>query len=227
MRRDETILGTPQGPVEAANHVALTAPQQGFRVYRVDTDDLNYERLKVGIDGTAYSIASQAAGTGTARHVVVTVGGATVADFAASGATIANQTFPLVLTSAAGITRTVAAYEEEVALDTTALSTYTDSTANLLPANAVILAVVATVTTTITGATDWKLGDPTSAGRFSAVDSTLTAGEKVVGLLHRAGNVATVALGSTQAAAAKVRITTSGTATAGKIRVVVIAEVFA
>lgn len=228
MRRDETILGAPQGPQESVSHVAIVAPSSGLRVYRVDTDDTNYERLQLGALGTAYEIASQAAGTGTARNILLTHGGNTKLTVASTGVNIPSLIPPLVLTTATGgITRTVQAYEEEVTLDTTALSTHTDSSANLLPANAVILAVVGTVTTTITGATDWKLGDASEAGRFSAADSTLTAGTKSIGLLHRAGDVATVALGPTQAAAAKVRITTTGTATAGKVRVTVLAEVFA
>lgn len=47
----------------------------------------------------------------------------------------------------------------------------TDTTGNLLPANSIILAVNGTVNTTITGSSDWKLGDATTAGRFSAADS--------------------------------------------------------
>ena len=104
--------------------------------------------------------------------------------------------------------------------------TTTDTTANLLPANAIILAVVARVTTTITTATDWKLGDPTSATRFAAVNATMTAGATSVGLLHQAGDVATVALGPTQAAAAKVRVTTTGTPGAGAIRITVFYRLF-
>lgn len=97
----------------------------------------------------------------------------------------------------------------------------TDTTANLLPANSVIHSVVARVVTAITTATDWKLGDATTAGRFSAADATLTAGETQVGLVHQAGNITTTAAGPTQAAAAKVRVTTTGTPGAGAIRITV------
>lgn len=93
MRRDETTYGTPQGPVESANHVALTAPQTGLRVYRVDTDDATYERLQVGVSGATYAIESQAAGSGSvARSVVVNVGGTDVLTAAASGVTLAGTT---------------------------------------------------------------------------------------------------------------------------------------
>jgi hypothetical protein len=99
--------------------------------------------------------------------------------------------------------------------------TTTDTAANLLPANAIIEAVVARVTTTITTATDWKLGDATTAGRFSAANAVMTAGATAVGLEHQQGSVATNAAGPVQTAAAKVRVTTTGTPGAGVIRITV------
>lgn len=99
--------------------------------------------------------------------------------------------------------------------------TTTDTSANLLPANSIIEAVVARVTTTITTATDWKLGDPTTAGRFTAANATMTAGTTDVGLLHWSGAVTTLAAGPSQSAAAKVRVTTTGTPGAGAIRITV------
>lgn len=101
---------------------------------------------------------------------------------------------------------------EEITLSTSGATT--DSTANLLPANSIILGVSARVTTTITTATDWSVGDGSTAARFAAANSTLVAGTTSVGLAHWAGTVAMV-----QAAAAKLRITCTGTAGAGKIRV--------
>ena len=99
--------------------------------------------------------------------------------------------------------------------------TTTDTTANLLPANAIIEAVVARVTTTITTATSWQLGDPTTAGRFTNANSTMTAGTTDIGLKHQQGSVATDAAGPVQTAAAKVRVTTVGTPGAGAIRITV------
>jgi hypothetical protein len=56
--------------------------------------------------------------------------------------------------------------------------TTTDSSANLLPAGAVIDMVQGVVNTTITAScTGWELGDPTTAARFTSNDTTLTAGE--------------------------------------------------
>lgn len=99
----------------------------------------------------------------------------------------------------------------------------TDSSANLLPVGSLLLGVVARVTTTITTATDWKLGDATTAARFCPAQSgaQLTAGATIVGLDHLSGAVSTLATGPSQAAAAKLRITTTGTPGAGVIRVTV------
>jgi hypothetical protein len=96
--------------------------------------------------------------------------------------------------------------------------TTTDTSANLLPANAYIDFVSARITTTITTATDWKLGDATTAGRFTAANSTMTAGTTTVGMVHvdQVG-----AAGPRQTAAAKVRVTTTGTPGAGAIRITV------
>lgn len=106
--------------------------------------------------------------------------------------------------------------------------TTTDTSANLLPANAIIEAVVARVTTTITTATDWKLGDSAQAARFTAAQSgaQLTAGATVVGLLHRDPTVASSNLGPVQSSAAAVRVTTTGTPGAGRIRVTVFYSAF-
>lgn len=104
--------------------------------------------------------------------------------------------------------------------------TTTDTSANLLPANSIIEAVVARVTTTIGTATDWKLGDPTTAGRFTAANATMTAGTTDVGLLHWSGAVSTLATGPSQPSAAKVRVTTTGTPSAGAIRITVFYRTF-
>lgn len=97
----------------------------------------------------------------------------------------------------------------------------TDSSANLLPANSIIQAVVARITTTIATATNWKMGDGTTADRFTAANSTLTSGTQDIGLRHQQGSIATDAAGQVQTAAAKLRITTTGTPSAGVVRVTV------
>ena len=101
--------------------------------------------------------------------------------------------------------------------------TTTNTSASLLPAGALILAVVARVTTTITTATNWKLGDSTTSGRFCAVQSgpQLTVGATVIGMDQMSGAVTTLDAGPSQAAAATVRVTTTGTPGAGAIRITV------
>lgn len=91
----------------------------------------------------------------------------------------------------------------------------TDTTANLLPADSIIEAVTARVTTTIATATTWAVGDPTTPTRFSAANATLVAGTTSVGTTQVDQ---TGAPGPRQVAAAKVRITTVGIPSAGAIR---------
>lgn len=107
---------------------------------------------------------------------------------------------------------------EEITLNIAA--TFTESAANLLPANSIIEGVVARVTATIATATDWKLGDAAQTARFLAATTDLTLGTTKVGLAHRHPDVV-AALGPVQATAAKLRITTTGVPSAGKVRVTV------
>jgi hypothetical protein len=101
--------------------------------------------------------------------------------------------------------------------------TTTDTTANLLPANSVIEAVLARVTTTITTATSWQLGDPTTAGRFTTANATMTSGTTDIGKVYMTTGIASATTGIYQTAAAKVRVTTVGTPGAGAIRISVLA----
>ena len=140
-------------------------------------------------------------------------------DLAALAASGALTSLTKVIAAGSGSTLTIGANTELMTLSTVGATT--DSSANLLPANALILGVAARVTTTITTATDWALGDGTTAARFAAANATLTAGTTEVGLAHWLGSVSTGATGPTQASAAKLRITTSGTPGAGAIRVTV------
>jgi hypothetical protein len=94
----------------------------------------------------------------------------------------------------------------------------TDSSANLLPANSIIESVTARVTTTIVTATDWALGDGTISTRFTSANATLTAGTTTIGFNQVEG---TGTSGKIQTSAAKLRITTTGTPSAGVIRVTV------
>ena len=116
--------------------------------------------------------------------------------------------------------------EEEITLATTGPTT--DSSTYLLPANSIILCVTGVITEAIAGSvTNWQLGDSGAAGRFSAVDTTKSIGEAVPKTsfppVQIGTGVASGTAGVYQAAAAKVRVTTTGggNPTAGKIRVVV------
>lgn len=128
----------------------------------------------------------------------------------------------LTMQSDAGALMKLQILEEEVTLGTGALTT--DTTANLLPANSLILGIIGEVTTTITTSADWKLGDASTADRFTAANSTLTAG--TISYPSGAHWDHSKAAGYTpyQASAAKVRIT-MGTSNpgAGKVRVTVFA----
>lgn len=109
--------------------------------------------------------------------------------------------------SANGASWTRGQISESITLATGGLTT--DSTANLLPANSLIDGVVCRVTTTITTATSWAVGDATTAARFIAADSTLTANETQNGIIQ--WNTANAnAAGPVQTAAAKLRITAAG-----------------
>lgn len=170
----------------------------------------------------------------SSNHTLFSDGGNTYVN-AASGGTVGisvNGTVILAATSASltesvnairsttnGALWTRGTLSEAITLDTGAA--FTDSTANLLPANSIIEAVVARVTTTITTSANWKLGDATTTDRFTAANSTLTAGTTDVGLRHQQGSISTDATGPVQTAAAKLRITLNAAPGAGAVRVTV------
>lgn len=102
---------------------------------------------------------------------------------------------------------------------TVAVAASTDTTGNLLPANAIIEAVVVRVTAIIPTAATFIVGDATTAARF-ATGVLVAADTTAVGLLHRHPDVAAAA-GPVQVAAAKVRITPNAqpTSPVGVVRI--------
>lgn len=96
--------------------------------------------------------------------------------------------------------------------------TTTDTGQNCLPANSVIDAVVYRITTTITTAASFTIGDSTTAARFCASQSTLTAGTTGVCMVQWTSATAGT-MG--QASAASVRVTTNANPGAGAIRLIV------
>lgn len=128
-------------------------------------------------------------------------------------------------TGANGTAATITTTCENVTLATGGATT--DTTANLLPANSLILNVTAIVTTSITTSTGWQLGDASVAGRFTASNTTMTAGTRDTGSVMWLANTTSSGAGPYQVAAAKVRITVAGgNAGAGAIRVCVTALTF-
>lgn len=129
--------------------------------------------------------------------------------------------------STVGVTANGAAFVPFVNSELLTLSTggtTTDTTANLLPANSIVLGVTGRVTTTISGGTcsGWQLGDPTTAGRFTASNSTLTAGTTDFGKVALTTGIASATTGMYQTAAAKVRVTcATGAPGAGVVRITV------
>lgn len=121
-----------------------------------------------------------------------------------------------------GETYAIASNSELLTLSTG--GTTTDTTGNLLPANAIILSVVVRVTTTISGGstpTTWEAGDATTPARFISTGNALTATTTAVGLNQMQGGVSTNAAGPVQSSAAKVRITLDQTPGQGAVRITV------
>jgi len=101
--------------------------------------------------------------------------------------------------------------------------TTTNTGVSCLPQASVIDAVLYYITTTITTAASFQIGDSTTVGRFCTAQSTLTAGTS--------GICATQWFSATagtmgQLAASTVRITTNANPGAGKIRLAVISHTF-
>lgn len=147
--------------------------------------------------------AGIAIGNGTAADVSGAITLATITQQSANGAQwVKGQSSELLTLSTVGLT--------------------TDTTGNLLPAGSIIEAVVCRVTTTITTTTNWAVGDATQSARFSSANATLVAGTTSIGLNQADPTVASSNLGPVQVAAAKVRITCTGSNPgAGVVRITV------
>ncbi len=116
-------------------------------------------------------------------------------------------------------TNTSAACETSFGATTLSVGgTTTDTGLNCLPATAVIDAVVYRITTTITTAANFTIGDATTAARFCATQSTITSGTTGTCFVQADQ---TGAPGPRQVSAAKVRVTTNVNPGAGAIRLIV------
>ena len=114
--------------------------------------------------------------------------------------------------------------EEEITLDTGAA--FTDSTADLLPANAIIDAVPYLITEDITGPpTTITIQTPITGNRFAGpTGGSLAAGAGGVGLQQQGIPGAD---GMIQLVAGKIRISLDDVPTGGKVLVQVFARVYA
>jgi hypothetical protein len=238
---------------DAANFLAQrnsTAVQE-FRVYGTYIDASNYHRLVVGrYDGSNYSLiyAEKAGSPGIAALAlgsssgIVQFGDTTGRQYNADATSLNSQvnnaqdlgvsaarfrTLYLgtseVLSLSTGEAQTKGVATELLTLSTGAATT--DTTANLLPANSLIDSVVVRVTTGITTAVSFTVGDATTGARF-ATGVAAAAGTTSVGLLHKNPDVAAAA-GPVQTTAAKVRITCNTTPGAGIVRITVFYRTFA
>lgn len=114
---------------------------------------------------------------------------------------------------------------ELITLDTAEV--FTESAADLLPADALIESVTARVTADITTATEWAVGDGDGyPERFSSPNSTLVEGTRSVGLDHHLSPGFSPQTGPVQSVAGRVRITLDVIPDAGSVRVVVFYQRF-
>ena len=122
----------------------------------------------------------------------------------------------LAYQSSNSATLTVGQVSELLTLSTG--SAYTDSVGNLLPAGAIIDAVTFYITQTISGGstpTTIAVGDASTANRFVSTGTPLTAGSSAVGLNQIDAGT------SSQAAAAKIRVTLDQVPGQGIVRITV------
>lgn len=98
------------------------------------------------------------------------------------------------------------------------VATTTDTGLACLPGNAVIDAVVYRITTTITTAASFQIGDATTVGRFCGAQSTLLAGTTGICFVQADQ---TGAAGPRQTTSVAVRVTTNVNPGAGAIRLIV------
>lgn len=137
-----------------------------------------------------------------------------------SGGVVISGGDPLYLAGSNGQYWAVGQASELVTLN----GTPKDTVGNLLPANAVIQAVVVRIITGASGSCSaFNIGDPTTPARFAA-STAVTTGTTVVGLAHVDQ---TGAAGPRQTSATTVRFTcVSGTLTGGSARVTVFYDQF-
>lgn len=202
---------------------AAAAAGQTYTLTKIDTSANTCSVTRAG-SNTIDLILTVTLSTLGDHVTVVDNGNATVGHWHITGGNYSVQTCDTQAT-ANGASVAQCSASELLTLSTSGLTTQT--TANLLPAGAIIDSVVTRITTAITTTTNWAVGDSTTTSRFSAANATKTLGTVQVGLAHMSGAVTTLAAGPTQAAADKVQITCTGSNPgAGAVRITVFYRLF-
>lgn len=190
------------------------------------------------LDTTWWNAAASLPGTSGSAVIAAAVGSTSVSLvditqtpwvwYACTSGGCTASTTPVGNFSSAGSGSTWTYFQKSELVTLATGATTTDTTANVLPANSVIDMVQGVVNTTITGScTGWELGDATTAARFSANNTGLTAATAANAPAAITTGVASSTTGPYQTSAAKLRITCAGgNPSAGKIRVVVYGRTF-
>lgn len=138
------------------------------------------------------------------------------AGFVSSNGGFSGPTWNLGGPFGSGTAQTFSSCETAAAPTTLSVGgTTTDTGINCLPANSIIDAVTYRITTTITTAASFTIGDASGATRFCGAQSTLTSGTTGTCLAQYGTGT------QVQTAAAKVRVTTNVNPGAGAIRLIV------
>ena len=202
---------------QAGNIIAFAAAGQYWCQYQPNPKAIAYSIPCSTSGGTPVNLAAPGpiGGTTPGSGAFTTLSASGSATF--SGPTPGNVTF----SEPFGSTESFTSNGCETSSAATTLSTggtTTDTGLSCLPATAVIDTVVYRITTTITTAASFTIGDGTIAARFCGTQSTLTAGTTGICFLQ-ADQTGTS--GPRQVSAAKVRVTTNANPGAGAIRLIV------
>lgn len=231
----ETILSLPSSPVTTTSGnqtvaVTWTKPVGAytFNIYRCQTSCLLS-------DGTTshgvlwYRLAQHQTGT-SYSDTAASPALVTIPQVTGTGSTVANENGVYAPVAQAGIistggdaqvfgsteNSTTAACETNYGITKLITrSTTTNTGLDCLPANAIIDAVVYRITTTITTAGNFTIGDVSTPNRFCTTQSKLTAGTTGV-CIAQSGSSAAI-----QNSASAVRVTTNAAPGTGAIRLIV------